>query len=83
MLVVETLEFLVCRTIAVNKMLMAHVKDGVNVDRGRGGGKRVLEAVTMEEGREQRNPRIMKPKGRDCFKKGLVSIVKCCPDTIE
>ena len=38
MLAVETLEFLVCRTIAVNKMLMEHVKGGVNVDRGRGGG---------------------------------------------
>jgi len=35
-------------------MLMEHVTDGVNVDRGRGGGKRVLEAVTWRrEGNEE------------------------------
>ena len=53
------------------------------MDRGRGGGKRVLEAVTMEEGRERRNPRVVRPRGGDCFEEGLATVVKCCLDAIE
>lgn len=34
----------------------------------------------MEEGREQRNPRVLKPRGRDCFEERLASVVKCCPE---